>query len=247
MPLVDILAFAPHPDDVELSCGGSVLLAVHQGLRVAIADMSAGEMASRGTPEERERECKAAGETLGVTHRVCLGLPDTRIGTDPDHRRPVIDVLLELRPRVVLAPYWTDRHPDHAAAGKLVGEACYFSGVRSVAGGTPHRPQRIYYYAAQNTAEPSFVVDVSSVWERRMAAVKMYRSQFSATDDGFDTVLSRADFLRFIEARGVWYGAMIGAAYGEAFITPGPVPLSMFPDLIATSEVDTKLPPYTAT
>jgi bacillithiol biosynthesis deacetylase BshB1 len=241
---LDILAFSPHPDDAELGCGGSLILAADAGLRAAIADLSEGEMASRGTAEQREREKQKATDLLGLSARLSVGLPDTEIGTDPAHRLPVIQLIRETRPRIVLAPYWEDRHPDHAAAGKLVQEACFFAGVSKVGEGHPHRAERVYYYMLHHPFPPSFVVDISSVWERKMAAVAAYRSQIQAEGSGLETALSRPEYMRFIKARAIYYGVMIGAGYGEAFYSPGPVPLRGLPGLTGPPSPPGELPPY---
>lgn len=240
---LDILAFAAHPDDAEVGCAGSLILAADQGLRVAVADLSAGEKSSRGTLNGRGQEKQQAAELLGLTARFCLGLPDTDIGADPAQRMPLIQLIREQRPRIVLAPYWEDRHPDHAAAGRLVREACFFAGASRVGAGAPHRPEQLYYYMLHRPFEPSFVVDVSAVWERRMAALLAYRSQFQAAGHDPPTAISRPDFTRFLEARAIYFGAMIGAAYGEAFYLPGPLPLRQIPGL-DPSPSPGGLPPY---
>lgn len=241
---LDILVFSPHPDDAELGCGGSLILAADQGLRVAVADLSAGERSSRGTLEERGQEKQKAAELLGLRARFCLGLPDTDIGVDPAQRMPLIQIIRELRPRIVLAPYWEDRHPDHAAAGHLIRQACFLAGVSRVGSGSPYRPEWVYYYMLHQPFEPSFVVDVSTVWERRIAAVLAYRSQFLAEGAEPPTALSRPDFTRFLEARAIYFGAMIGAAYGEAFYLPGPLPSRQIPGLSDVPPPSGVLPPY---
>jgi len=235
---LDILAFSPHPDDAELGCGGSIILAADKGLCVAIADLSAGEMSSRGSPEERQQEKEAAAKRLGLCGRWLVGLPDGEIGTDPAQRLPLIQLIRRTRPRLVLAPYFQDRHPDHAAAAKLVEEACFFAGVRKIGTGEPHRPERLYAYMIHHPFTPSFVVDISAVWARKMASVTAYKSQFQADGSGPETAISRPDFLRLVEARAIYFGAMIGAAYGEPFYQPGPVSLPELPGL-----ADPPLPP----
>lgn len=241
---LDILAFASHPDDAELGCAGSLILATSQGLRVAIADLTEGERASRGSPERRAREKERATDLLGLYKRFSIGLPDTEIGTDPAQRLPIIQLIRETRPRIVLTPYSQDRHPDHVATNKLVRDACFFAGVKKVGVGHPHRPERIYEYMIHRPFPPSFVIDVSSVWERRMAAVMAYASQFHAAENGPGTTISRPEFLRLVEARAIYYGAMIGAAYGEPFYMPGPVPLREFPGLSGTRRAPGELPAY---
>ncbi len=241
---LDILAFSPHPDDAELGCGGSLILAVNAGLRVAIADLSKGEMASRGTAEQREREKQNAAAFLGLCARLAADSPDTEIGADPAHRLPILQLNRETRPRIVLAPYWKDRHPDHAAAGKLVQDGCFFAGVSKIGVGRPHRPERVYYYMLHHPFLPSFVVDISSVWERKIEVVAAYMSQLQSKGNGLETALSRPEYMRFIRARAIYYGAMIGAAYGEPFYSLGPVPLREFPGLTDPPLPSGELPPY---
>ncbi len=241
---LDLLAFSPHPDDAELGCGGSLILAADQGLQVAIADLSAGEMSSRGTLAQRQQEKDETADLLGLCGRWLVGLPDSQIGTDPAHRQPIIQLIRETRPRFVLAPYSQDRHPDHVGASKLVREACFFAGVSKLGSGSPHRPERIYYYAIHHPFRPSFVVDISAVWERKMAAITAYKSQFQSDGSGPETAISRPHFLRLVEARAVWFGAMIGAAYGEAFHLPGPVSVRGLPGLTEPPPPPDELPPY---
>ena len=228
---LDILAFAPHPDDVELGCGGSLIAAADKGWRVAVADLTAGELSSRGNLEQRKRETERATDLLGLADRICLGLPDGGIGTHPDHRLPIIDVVRRWRPRIVLAPYWEDRHPDHSRASTLVREACFFAGVGKLGDGDPYRPPRLYYYLLHSPFSPSFIMDVSAVWERRMDAVRAYESQFMAGDKTATTALSRPGFLRALEARAVWFGWMIGATHGEPFLSVTPMAVSSLPGL----------------
>ena len=241
---VDILAFSPHPDDAELGCGGSLILAADRGLRVAIADLSAGEMSSRGTPEQRQSEKEKATDRLGLCTRLLVGLPDSEIGTDPAHRLPIIQLIRETRPRIILAPYGQDRHPDHVCASKLVREACFLAGVSKLGTGHPHRPEWIYYYMIHHPFTPSLVVDISNVWDRKMAAVTAYQSQFQPDGGESQTAISRPGFLRFIEAQAIVFGAMIGVAYGEAFYLPGPLPLRELPGLGNAPSPPGELPSY---
>lgn len=250
---LDILAFAPHPDDVELGCAGSLILAADKGWRVAVADLTEGEMSSRGNPELRQQEKEAASAILGLTARYSVHLPDGGIGTDPDHRLPIIDLIRQTRPRIVLTPYWEDRHPDHMHSSHLVREAAFFSGVGKIGEGEPYRPPHLLFYMLHKPFEASFIMDVSSVWERRMASVQAYGSQFhtnrqQANRQGVETTLSRPEFLRALEARAIWFGWMIQAAYGEPFLSATPLSATDFPGLdperIAAGNLPSGLPAY---
>jgi bacillithiol biosynthesis deacetylase BshB1 len=240
----DILAFAPHPDDAELGCAGSLILAADKGWRVAVADLTEGEMSSRGTSALREQEKQCAAELLGLSARFSVGLPDSSIGMEPDHRLPVIELIRQTRPRIVLAPYWEDRHPDHIRASTLIREACFFAGVGKLGDGPPYRPQHLFYYVLHTPFSPSFIMDVSSVWQRRMAAVRAYGSQFQSSDGGVATALSRPGFLRALEARAIWFGWMIQAAYGEPFLSARPLAASVFPGMRHEDLVPSGLPAY---
>ena len=244
MTNVDILAFSPHPDDAELGCGGSLILAADRGLRVAIADLSAGEMSSQGTPELRQSEKERASEKLGLWKRLSAGLPDTKIGTDPTQRLPIIQLIRDMRPRMLLVPYPQDRHPDHEGASRLIREACFLAGVSKVGTGDPYRPEQIYYYMIHSPFVPSLVVDISGVWERKMAAITAYQSQFKPEEGKSSTAISRPDFLRFFEAQAIVFGAMIGASYGEAFYLSGPVASRELPSLDIAPPLPDELPPY---
>lgn len=242
VPGVDVLAIGAHPDDVEVGCGGVLALCARSGLRVAIADLSAGELSTKGHPELREREASDAAEILGVTTRLQLGLPDGSIGTEAAHRDAVVRAIRTLRPRVVLAPYHlTDRHPDHAAAGRLARDACFFSGVArwgrdgggDGGGGEPYRPARLHHYMLHHLFEPTYVVDVSAVWEQRMEAVAAFASQFGAVPAERRTAVDGSEFLGLLSARAAVFGAMIGVAHGEAFHCEGPLGLDQLPGLAA--------------
>lgn len=239
---LDILAFAPHPDDVELGCGGSLILAADRGWRVAVADLTEGEMSSRGTPATRQLEKAHATKILGLTARFSVGLPDGLIGMHPEHRLPVIELLRRTRPRIVLAPYWEDRHPDHVRASTLVREACFFGGVGKIGNGVPYRPPQLFYYVLHTPFTPSFIMNVSDVWQRRMAAVQAYDSQFGASAGEVETALSHPSFLRALEARAIWFGWMIRAAYGEPFLSATPPSVTVFPGMQHDAHMPQGLP-----
>jgi bacillithiol biosynthesis deacetylase BshB1 len=227
---VDVLAIGAHPDDVEVGCGGALILASDAGLHVAVADLTSGEAASRGTRREREGERTRAAEILGVTTRSSLGLPDGGVGTDTAHRRAVIRLIRELGPRVVLAPYEHDRHPDHAAAGRLAREASFLAGLARIGEGPPHRPAHVYHYMVHYPFPASFVVDVSRVWARKWDAILAHRSQFGS-DEGSRAAMDPDRYLEVVGAWATLHGAMIGVERGEAFHYPGPLPLVTLPGL----------------
>ena len=229
---VDVLALAAHPDDAEAGCGGALLLAADAGARTAIADLTAGEASTHGSPQQRARERDRASELLGLARRVTLDLPDTALGTDASHRATVVALLRELRPKVLLAPYPSDRHPDHAAAGRLAREACFLAGVRRFGGGgEPVVPQRLYHYMLHEPFAPTFVLDVDAVWERRTAALEAYASQFGRPPEEHATAIAGRAFLDMLDARAVVHGALVGAAHGEAFHCPGPLLVDGLPGL----------------
>jgi bacillithiol biosynthesis deacetylase BshB1 len=226
---LEVLAFSAHPDDAEIGCGGALALAARRGLRVGVVDLTDGERATRGTPASRATEREEATRTLGLSERIALGLPDGELEVSRQAVAPVVEVIRESRPRIVLAPNEVDRHPDHEAAGRLVRQGCFEAGLESVGSGALHRPAHQFSYMVHSPFDPSFVVDISAVWERKRAAVVCYRSQFSPDGGGRPTALSGGGFLGLLELRARWFGAMIGVRHGEPYLCRGPVPLSGLP------------------
>jgi bacillithiol biosynthesis deacetylase BshB1 len=222
-PGVDVLAFGPHPDDVELFCGGTVIRLGELGHTTAVCDLTRGERASHGTPEERIRETEAASREMGLAFRDNLELPDTGLAPEPAQLAAVVGVLRRRRPELVLAPWIEDRHPDHAAAGALVTRAVYFAGVRKFAPEHGERfvPRQVLYYATRTRITPSFVVDTSSAAERKARAIACYASQLVRRGpDAVATLISSPRATAAIEARDRYYGSMIGASHGEPLRSP---------------------------
>lgn len=219
MSRVDVLAFGPHPDDVELAMGGTLLKLAAFGYRTGIVDLTSGEMGTRGTPAERRRESEEAARLLGVTVRRNLDLGDGRLSPSDDAKRAVARVLRELRPSLAFTNYPENNHPDHSAAGPLVAEAAYLAGlVKLDVDGGPHRPNRVLYYLVPHKVPPSFVVDVTEFHDRKMKAVRAYRSQlFDSGRDAPETYISQPGFLSRIEAIDRYHGALIDVDFGEAF------------------------------
>lgn len=216
---VDVLCMMAHPDDAEILCGGTLIRCVDQGYRVGIADFSRGEMGSRGDVDTRAQEaCRASG-LMGVHERVNLGLPDALIENTPENRRPVIEAIRRLRPKVVITHDEGNRNPDHTHTSMLVREACFTAGlVKYDTGQKPHRPSKILFTMEYFAIQPDFYIDITEQFERKMEAIACYRSQTHNTGfDGPATYISSDRFSREMEARMRWFGSRIHTDYAEAF------------------------------
>ena len=224
MQRVDVIFFAAHADDVELSCGGTIARMVDDGLRVGLVDLTRGEMGTRGTPQTRARESQAAAKILGATFRRQLDFGDGNLRTGRKEELEIIEVIRKCTPSIVFAPHPDDRHPDHTRTGRLVTEASFYAGLRKLKTALPaHRPQTVIYYLQNYQLPPSFVVDVTDGWKTKMRAIAAYKSQFhKPRTKEPQTFISQKGFLQMIEARGIHFGWLIGAAYGEAFVTKQP-------------------------
>jgi len=222
---VDILAFGPHPDDIEIGMGATLAKHAALGHRVGLCDVTAGEMASNGTVEERLAEAEQARAELGALWRVNLRLPDRAIGADPSHARLAAELVRRARPRVVALPYWSDRHPDHESASRLLTGAVFNAGLRRYpAAGDAWTPDAVCYYFINDGADPSFVVDVSDQYETKRRALACHASQFRPGGAGaVETRLMSARFGQLIESRDAQFGAQVGAAFAEGFVVRCPV------------------------
>lgn len=215
----DVLAIAAHRDDVEQTCGGTLLRMAARGLRTAILDLTRGETGTRGTAEDRAREAEDAARLLGVSRRMALDLPDGAIENTLENRIKIVRVLRDIRPRVVILPYWQARHPDHAIVATLGYEACFLSGLAKVESGSlPHRPFKIVYASLYADVRPSFVVDITPFIEQRHAALMAYKSQYANQDAGSALFVPEEEIRErtFAEAR--HYGLLAGVRYGEPFV-----------------------------
>jgi len=221
---VDIIFFGAHPDDVELSAGGTAAKCVKDGLRIGIVDLTRGEMGTRGTPQTRKKESQRAAKALGATFRQQLDFQDGNLQTGREQELEIIELLRIRRPKLVVGPWPDDRHPDHSRTGRIVTEASFYAGLKSLQTGAPaHRPQTVLYYLQNYMITPSFVVDVTSHWKAKMRSVAAYQSQFyDPKSKEPQTFISDPKFLEMIEARGRHFGALIGVSYGEAFVTKQP-------------------------
>jgi N-acetylglucosamine malate deacetylase 1 len=237
---LDILALAAHRDDVEQTCGGTLLKMAERGYRTGILDLTQGEMGTRGTAEERAREAAEAARILKASWRLALDIPDGRVENTWENRLKVARVLREQRPRVLILPYWEGRHPDHYTASVLGYEAAFlvgraklalkghgFSRADSIAqndralapeGQAPHRPFKIIYASLYRDVRPTFVVDITDQFEARLASVMAYKSQFTDQQAGSHIFPAQADIRARIESMARFYGMQAGVTYAEPFV-----------------------------
>ena len=217
--LAEILAIAAHRDDVEQTCGGTLLRMRAQGLRTAILDLTRGEAGTRGSAAEREAEAAEAAKILGVGWREALDIPDGQVENTYENRLKIVEVLRRVRPRVVILPYWAGRHPDHYTTATLGYEACFLSGLAKLdTGAAPHRPFKIVYASLYADVRPSFVVDIGPYIEDRHRALMAYRSQYANQQAGSGLFVPEEEIRErtFAEAR--HYGLLAGVTYGEPFV-----------------------------
>jgi bacillithiol biosynthesis deacetylase BshB1 len=232
---LDILAIAAHRDDVEQTCGGTLLKASQRGQKTGILDLTRGEMGTRGTADDREHEANDAAKILGVEWRHALDIPDGRVENTWENRLKVARVLRETRPRVVILPYWKGRHPDHYTASILGYEACFLAGLAKldlgpqtsdlgrpresdVASFAPHRPFKIIYATLYYDIRPSFVVDISDQFDGKFASILAYKSQFSDQEAGKDLFPAHQEIRVRVDAMARFYGMLGGVTYGEPFL-----------------------------
>ncbi|HMI31268.1 MAG TPA: bacillithiol biosynthesis deacetylase BshB1 [Candidatus Limnocylindrales bacterium] len=223
---IQILAIGAHPDDVEISCGGTLALAARQGFAVGILDLTRGELSTNGTVEERAAEAAEAARILGIAERRNAELPDGGINpADPEQVRRVVALLRALRPGILLSHAPVDRHPDHIEASRIVDRAWYLAGLRQFkADGAPHRAEGRYFFASRIVFEPSFIVDVTPVWEEKRRAILVHKTQVErSASSSRPTPLNAPDFIEHIEARARYFGGQIGVRYGEPFRSTEPL------------------------
>jgi len=227
MPL-DVLAIAAHRDDVEQTCGGTLLKMAQRGHRTGILDLTQGDMGTRGTADERAREAAQAADLLQASWRGALDIPDGRVENTWENRLKVVRVLREQRPRVVILPYWKGRHPDHYTASTLGYEACFLAGLKKlgnspagehaeIAGLEPHRPFKIIYATLYYDVRPTFVVDISEQFEARFAALMAYKSQYVDQEAGSALFPAQAEIRQRVEAMARFYGLLAGVEFAEPF------------------------------
>jgi bacillithiol biosynthesis deacetylase BshB1 len=223
---LDILVIASHPDDAELSCGGTIAKYTAEGKQVGVVDLTRGEMSTRGTPVQRERESEAAGRILGLAVRENLGLRDAFFQNAWEEQQAIIQVIRKYRPDIVLTNALKDRHPDHGRAAQLVREASFMAGLKRIQTKVEDveqeafRPRQIFHFIQSQYLEPDLILDVSAYWEKKLESIRAYKSQFhNPSSKEPETYISSPEFLTFIVARGRALGQRIGVEYGEGFNT----------------------------
>lgn len=219
---VDVLAIAAHRDDVELTCAGTLARAADAGYRTGILDLTAGETATRGSADLRAQEADRAAQVLGVSERRNAGLPDAHLQNSEDTRRAVVEQIRHFAPRVVILPFAVGRHPDHRIASELGRDACFLAGLAKYeAAGAAHRPFKILYALSyrEDPLKPTFVVDISPQFDRKMAAIRCYASQFDGAKAAGEIFPTGQDLYSLVETQNAHYGSLIRARYGEPFYT----------------------------
>jgi bacillithiol biosynthesis deacetylase BshB1 len=217
--MLDILAIAAHRDDVEQTCGGTLLVQQSLGWKTGILDLTRGEAGTRGTAAEREAEAAEAARVLGVSHREALDLPDGNVQNTLENRLKIAAVLRRLRPRVVILPYWQGRHPDHYTSATLGYEACFVSGLsKADVTGPPHRPYKILYASLYADVRPTFVVDITPHMETRLASLLAYRSQYATQPEGGALFVPEDEIRERTFASARHYGLLAGVRYAEPFV-----------------------------
>jgi N-acetylglucosamine malate deacetylase 1 len=233
--LLDILAIAAHRDDVEQTCGGTLLKMAQRGQRTGVLDLTQGEMGTRGTAEDRAREAADAARILGIGWRRALDIPDGRVENTWENRLKVASVIRETRPRVVILPYWKGRHPDHYTCSVLGYEACFLAGLSKLALSSqpsaasqtaadksgplaPHRPFKIIYATLYYDVRPTFVVDISQQFEQKVVSILAYKSQFSDQEAGKDLFPAQNEIRARVDAMARYYGMLGGVTYAEPFL-----------------------------
>lgn len=233
---LDILAFGSHPDDVELSCSGTILKHISQGKKVGIIDLTRGELGTRGNAETRRKESAKAAKILGISVRENLGFADGFFQNDRKHQLEIIKKIRQYRPGIVLANAPADRHPDHGRGSQLVSDSCFYSGLAKIVTGKGQkawRPEAVYFYIQDRYIKPDFVIDISEFMNKKLESIAAYSSQFYKPGSKEpETPISSPYFMEFIKARNSGFGRNIGVQYAEGFIAERPLGVHSFFELL---------------
>ena len=231
---LDVIVFASHPDDAELTMGGTIAKFTHNNLKVGIIDLTRGELSTRGTIQTRQKEAKRAASILKIAIRENLHIPDGGILRNKANLMKLIKIIRKYKPKIVFAPYFNDRHPDHIDTSILVKEAVFSSGLVKIITHyknirqEAYRPKKIFYYMQTYTFDPSFIVDITGYHDIKMEAVKAFSTQFfDSKNKEPQTFISRPEFINYIESRSLFYGFQIGKQYGEPFYSEEKIELDL--------------------
>ncbi|MGQ4664350.1 bacillithiol biosynthesis deacetylase BshB1 [Metabacillus halosaccharovorans] len=225
---LDFLAIGAHPDDVEIGMGGTIAKYTQKGLKIGICDLTKAELSSNGTVLTRQKEAKLAGEILGITERIQLSIPDRGLYLSDSSIKEIVEIIRTYKPRIVFAPYFEDRHPDHGNCSRLVEEAVFSAGIKNYQDnqGLPaHRVQHVYFYMINGFHKPNFVIDISETIEIKLNSLRAYDSQFEKVDGSADTPLTNG-YIEAVESRERIYGKEVGVMFAEGFLSRKPILLS---------------------
>lgn len=217
---LDVLALAAHRDDLEITCGGTIIKLADLGYKVGVIDLTQGEMGTKGTKEEREQEAQYSAQIMGVAIRENLYLPDAGLENTRANKLKVAQVIRRFKPHLLILPYWRQRHPDHTVTPRIAYDACFLAGLKKLElEGEPHRPFKIIYSTSYFEIKHTFIVEVSEQFERKIQAVRCYRSQFDESPESKEIYPPARNIFEFMEVKARHYGYLIGKKYGEAFLT----------------------------
>ncbi|WP_423798942.1 bacillithiol biosynthesis deacetylase BshB1 [Neobacillus sp. SAB-20_R2A] len=224
---LDILAFGAHADDVEIGMAGTIAKLTAEGYRVGICDLTDADLSSNGNVALRKAEAAKAADVLGVSYRTSLGFPDRGLYLKDEYIRKIADIIRQHKPKLVFAPFFEDRHPDHGNCARLVEEAVFSAGIKKyeTESSEPHRVNRLYFYMINGFHKPDFTVDISMSMEKKIAALQSYKSQFDRTDTSYDTPLVNG-YIETVEARERMFGKLVNVTYAEGFKTMVPILLN---------------------
>jgi len=225
---LDFLAIGAHPDDVEIGMGGTIAKYTQKGLKIGICDLTKAELSSNGTVLTRQKEAKHASEILGITERIQLSIPDRGLFLSDSSIKEIVEIIRTYKPRIVFAPYYKDRHPDHGNCSRLVEEAVFSAGIKNYqdSQGLPaHRVQHVYFYMINGFHKPNFVIDISETIEIKLNSLRAYDSQFEKVDGSADTPLTNG-YIEAVESRERIYGKEVGVMFAEGFLSRKPILLS---------------------
>ncbi|MGN8233582.1 bacillithiol biosynthesis deacetylase BshB1 [Priestia flexa] len=229
---IDVLAFGAHADDVEIGMGGTIAKMTEQGLKVVICDLTEAELSSNGTVELRKQEAEKAGQLLGIYKRVQLQMPDRGLLLQQSYIREIVSVIRKYQPKLVFAPYFDDRHPDHGNCARLVEEAVFSAGIRNYTAEQnvgSHRPDGLYFYMINGFHKPDFAVDVTNTFEKKKQSLQAYESQFIKQAGSVETPLVNG-YIETVESRERMFGKEVGVQYAEGFLSKKP--LLIYDDLV---------------